>query len=309
MGKGTSMGDKTRRLEPVEEKLLHLLGEEITVSEEILFFAESTCGLDPEELESALKDPRFEEREALLALIFTPDMGVRTALEPLLPAEPAYTSTEIDVLVDNLAHQIDALHLLLADKIRFALPVESDDLGYYVAKLYLDRSISQEIIEALTQCFSPETVVACRLVIRFRGNTHSVEETDFLRHFITKSRAYEEIFAELFSLVLLLLAERGEAESIADYFLSRRRQLIRTLREIREFEQKRDHYSMEYLMMQRYRVPHESEEHTLGQLQMLTIVTDAILGLPPDPSLQADFRNLGTYGRGTDLSDIIRVLS
>lgn len=303
------MGDKTGRLELAEEKLLHLLGEEITVSEEILFFAESTCGLYPEELESALKDPRFEEREALLALILTPDMAVRKAVETLLPTEPACTSTEIDVLVDNLAHQIDALHLRLADRHRFALPVESDDLGYYVAKLYLDRSISQGLIEALNECFSPETVIACRLAIRFRGDAHSVEDTDFLRHFITKSQAYEELFVELFSLVLLLLAERGEAESIEEYFLSRRRQLIKTLREIKEFEQKRDHYSMEYLMMQRYRVPHESEEHTLGQLQILTIVTDAILGLPPDPSLQADFRNLGTYGRGTDMSDIIRVLS
>ena len=62
-------------------------------------------------------------------------------------------------------------------------------------------------------------------------------------------------------------------------------------------------------MMQRYRVPHESQEQIVEQLQLLMTVTDAILGLPPDPSYQTNVRNLGTYGRRADIAEIIRVLS
>ena len=113
---------------------------------------------------------------------------------------------------------------------------------------------------------------------------------------------------DLFTLMVTLLAQRQENEGIEEYLLGRRRQLIKKLREIREFEQKRDHYSMEYLMMQRYPIPHESEEQVLDQLRMVTVITDVILGLPPDPSFQAELRNLGTYGCRTDISDIIRML-
>lgn len=303
------MGDETGIIEHVEQELLRLLKMEIPVHEDILFFAESTCGLSPEELESALKNPRFDEREALLALILTPDMGVRRALEPLLSAEPACTRKEIALLAGKLGQQISKLHLELAGRCRFYLPAEPEDLKYYIAKLYLDRPINHGIVDALTECFPSETVIDCRLAIRFRADAPSVEEAEFLCNFITKSKAYEEIFVDLFSFVLILLADMGDDESIEEYFLSRRRRLIKILKEIKEFEHRRDHYSMEYLMMQRYRVPHQSEEHTLGQLQMLTIVTDAVLGLPPDPSFQAEFKNLGTYGCGADISDVIRALS
>jgi hypothetical protein len=56
-------------------------------------------------------------------------------------------------------------------------------------------------------------------------------------------------------------------------------------------------------------VPHESQEQIVEQLQMLMTVTDAILGLPPDPSYQINFRNLGTCGRRSNIAEIIRVLS
>ena len=293
----------------LRKAILKLLEKGILLSEDILFFAESTCGLGPAGLEAALIDPRFEERDELLALILTPDMGVRTALEPLLSPEPIYSSADIKALAREIEEKIDWVNILLPGEHHFNLPVDRHDIDYFVSKLYLDRSIDDRLVSLLNEFFSTETVIASRLMLRCRGNSLAIDKLDFLNGFIEKSQSFEQVFLELFGLVLTLLAEIDVPVSIEDYLLDRRRQLIKNLKDIRAFERKRDHYSMEYLMMQRYRVPHESQEQIVDQLQMLTTVTDAILGLPPDPSFQTDFRNLGTYGRGADIASIIRMLS
>ncbi len=293
----------------LKKAILSLLAKGLVLSEEILFFAESTCGLSPAGLDAALRDPQFEERQELLALILTPDMDMRGALEPQLSAEAIYTSADVTALALDLWREIDALHIYVPGGHRFSLPVDRSDVDYFVSKLYLDRRIDERLVALLNEIFTSETVIASRLMLRCRGDSLSNDKLDFIRSFIEKSQPYEEVFLKLFRLALKLLAEINESISIEDYFLGRRRQLITKLKEIRAFEQKRDHYSMEYLMMQRYRVPHESQEQIMDQLQMLTTITDAILGLPPDPSLHTDFRDLGTFGSAAAVADIIRALS
>ncbi len=293
----------------LEKAILKLLEEGIVLSEDILFFAESTCGLSPAELEAAVMDPRLEERHELVALIFTPEMGGRATLEPLLSTELIYGPVELKALALDLRRKIDAVPIHLPGDHRFKLPVGIDEIDYFVSKLYLDRCVDSQLVASLNEFYPTETVIASRLMLRCRGISLSTDKLDFLCGFIEKSQPYEEIFLELFGLILTLLAEINEPVSFEDYLLDRRRQLIERLREIREFERKRDHYSMEYLMMQRYRVPHESQEQIVEQLQLLMTVTDAILGLPPDPSYQTNVRNLGTYGRRADIAEIIRVLS
>ena len=293
----------------LEHELLRQIEQGIIVSPDILFYAESTCGLRPEEVESALRDPQFEERDELLALILTPDMQMRKILEPLIRIAPAWSSSEIETLVCRLRSSIEALHVQVPGVASFNLPVEQGDLEYFVSKFYFDRDIDPTLIAALDEFFPSETVISCRLVLRCRGDTYGAIEIDFLCRFIEKSRAHQDQMIDLFTLMVTLIAQMQEHQTIEDYLLGRRRQLIKRLKEIREFEQKRDHYSMEYLLMQRYPIPHESEEQVFDQLQMVTLITDSILGLPPDPSFQKELRNLGTYGRRTDISYILKMLS
>ena len=134
--------------------------------------------------------------------------------------------------------------------------------------MYLDRPIDRKLVATLNEYLSREKALSCRVILRCRNATYSVEKRDFLCSFIEKGRSHDDLFIALFTLVVSLLAEINDDASIEKYFLGRRRQLIKTLREIKEFEQKRDHYSMEYLMMQRYPVPHESDEQILNQLFM-----------------------------------------
>ena len=303
------MGDTMSPGTPLERELLRLVEQGIVLSPDVLFYAESTCGVMPAAIESALRDPEFEEREELLALILTPDMQMRAALEPLLRTSPACSPIELETLVHSFSSKIERFHLLVPGVTGFSLPIERSDIDYFVGKFYFDRALNTRLVSMLGRLFPSEKVIACRLVLRCRGDAYTENAIDFLCRFIEKSGAYEDQIVDLFTLMTALLAQMPENESIEDYLLGRRRHLIKKLRDIREFEQRRDHYSMEYLMMQRYPIPHESEEQVLEQLHMVSMITDSILGLPPDPSFQAELRNLGTYGLRTDISDIIRMLS
>ena len=293
----------------LERELLRLVEKGIVISTDVLFYAESTCGLMPADFETALRDPHFEERDELLALILTPDMQMRAALEPLLLPSPACSAVELETLVDNLNSKIEGFRLLIPGGTSFNLPIEKSDIEYFVGKFYLDRALDPILVATLDELYPAEKVITCRLILRCRGDVYTDNQNDFLCRFIVKSGAYEDQIIDLFTLMVTILAQMPEHEAIEEYLLGRRRQLIKKIREIREFEQKKEHYSMEYLMMQRYPIPHESKEQILDQLQMVTMITDLILGLPPDPSYQAELRNLGIYGRRTDISDIIRTLS
>ena len=303
------MGENTGSGASLEHELLRLVEQGIEISEDVLFYAESTCGLLPAEIESELRDVEFEQRDELLALILTPDMKMRTILEPLLLPSPSCSPAELETLVDRLSSNIGELYLLVPGGSGFKLPIERGDIDYFVGKFYFDRALDPTLVEMLDRLFPPEVVISCRLVLRCRGDVYTESEKEYLCQFIEKSGGHGDQIIDLFTLMATLLAHRPKNEAIDEYLLGRRRKLIKKLREIREFQQKRDHYSMEYLMMQRYPIPPESEEQVLDQLRLVTMITDVILGLPPDPSFQAELRNLGTYGRHTDISEIIRMLS
>lgn len=290
-------------------ELQRLCEQGIVISPEILFYAESTYGLGPADIESALRDSDFEAHEELLALVLTPDIQMRRTLEPLLEPESTLGPDDLKTLVFSLGQRITAFHLVIPETTTFDLPVEQSDLEYFVTKCYFDRGIDPILGKVLEEFLKPETTIACRLVLRCRGDVYAGRKRDFLCRFVEKSRSHEDQYVELFTLMVTLLAQIKDEDPIEECLLGRRRHLVKTLRDIREFEQKREHYSMEYLMMQRYPIPHESEEQVLAQLQMVMTITDSILELPPDPSLGAYFRDLGVHGRRAGLSEIIRKLS
>ena len=125
------MGENTGSGASLEHELLRLVEQGIEISEDVLFYAESTCGLLPAEIESALRDVEFEQRDELLALILTPDMKMRTILEPLLYPSPSCSPAELETLVDGLSSKIGELYLLVAGGPGFNLPIERGDIDYF----------------------------------------------------------------------------------------------------------------------------------------------------------------------------------
>lgn len=294
--------------EKLERGIITLLRQGIDLPDETLFFAESTYGLSPSALGEALSDMHFEEREVLLLLVLTPGYSMREALEPLL-SEVVVPIGARSQLVNAVSSQIKTMTLRPPSGEALVLDVGRDEIAYFVDKLYLERAIDSSIDKALRRIFSAETVIGARLVLRCRGDLFRHSKRDFLVHFIDRCGAWEEHFIELFSLLLNLVAEAVEDGPIEDYLLERKRSVVETIKKIRLFEEKRERYSMEFLMMQRYPVPHQSEEEMLNQLYLLTTITETILGLPPEPSLRFDHKELGQYRSAADIEQLINDLS
>ncbi len=305
---GAEMAGTKRRIEDLAEKITELLRSGIVLGQDVLFFAESTYGLLADRLADALQDHLFEERDTLLALMFFPSMQVRLALEPLLDTDGC-SESEVQRLDSLIFRDVSTTDFILPDGGSFTREIEPHEIGLFVDKLYLTRAIDAEILAALTTCFTEETVLRSRLALRCREDSLTGKKLAFICRFIEKSGSFEQDFLDLFALALSLLSEIADDEPIEPYFLKCRRTLSKTLKDIREFARKRDHYPMEYLMMQRYQVPHESEEQTLKKLQLLTTITDTILGLPADPSVHPDCKYRDPSGSGSEGKKIFRVFS
>jgi len=269
-----------RKCDDIAEQLREIMGDGLVISEDTLFFAESTYGLGVEELESALTDPDFEDGEVILELIFFPDQRIRSAVEKHL-VDSIFSSEHEKRIIKKLVRQQKSVRLMLPDaELSFNVFTSESLLGCLVEKLYICRSMDEQICAVLDQHVSPDRAQSARILLRCRGDRFSDTSQHFLCKLIEKGVDNHD-FDKLFDLSLTLLAERTRQMSAEAYFLEQKRVWTDTLNNIRKFIRKRDQYSMEYLMMQRYQVPHESEEAVLSRLALLTIITDDVLSLQP----------------------------
>jgi len=281
----------------------------LAVPEETLFFAESTYGVQPDTIATSLADKEFEGQETLLGLLFFPDFPIRLAVEPYL-IDHSFSTEDVRTLAEDLNKTISSIRFVLPDGDNgFYWPVEQGNIQLFIGKLYIDRNINATLSALLLKGFPVETALTARIIMRCRGDSLGPEKLAFLTEFVQKSGAFSDHFGELFEFCLSLIAETAEDGLLPAYFLKRKQDMIKTIRDIREFEQKHEQYSMEYLMMQRYPVPHDSEDEVWRQLKMLTIITDNIFGFKQDPSILSDYQNLGIFNPQADMEKIIRSLS
>jgi hypothetical protein len=295
------------------KNLAHVLGEVlergIAVPEDTLYFAESTYGLGHRSLVSALSDPDFEGTEALKELVFSPGEDVRTIVEPLVPLE-GMPEKDFAGLVTCLLDAVRSLDLVVDNgACLYPVDLDRDALAIFISKLYLERPLDARVTAALEASFPVASVMSSRVLMRTRNDLFGEHKRTFMCRFIARSEPYQDRFRDLLGIVLAALAEIDDTRPIESYLLQKRRGLISRLREIRHFHGKRDQYSMEYLMMQRFRIPPESEEEVLGRLFLLSTVTDLILGLPPDPTVRIESEDLGAFGADINIPLLIKRLS
>ncbi len=157
----------------------------------------------------------------------------------------------------------------------------------------------------------PPDAQSAKIVLRCRGDRFAGASRRFLCSLIEKAADRKHNFAELFHLSLTLLAELPCDISAEAYFLDRKSVLNDTLKNIREFERKKDHYGMEYLMMQRYQVPIDSEETVLHRLELLSTITDDLFKLLPASTQYVRQLDLGGFNptKNNDLDKLFNRLS
>jgi hypothetical protein len=289
------------------EALRRRLARGLSISDETLFFAESTYGISPDGLESALADENFEDREVLLGLICFPDRQSRAAVEQIVEGR-AITPEQESAIGAALIGQTGEIRFHTADRqITFGVDLPDSVLSTLVAKLYLARQLDEAICRCLEEQLDRETSIEAKIILRCRGDRIAPDAREILCRLVSGG-AGTTGFIEIFQTGLEILGGRAENMSCEQCFLEKKRELLESLKTIREFTRKQDQYGFEYLLMQRYPVPTDSEELVLERLRVVSKITDELLRLGPASGPHLLERSLGDF-TPQDLDNLFRTLS
>lgn len=308
-----SVKSQNEAAQQAAEKIVHSLNHRfsrgLVITEETLFFAESTYGINADELAEVLADESFEDRYVLLELMLFPDHETRMSVEQII-YNSALAKAQEPAIVKSLVGSIDSLLFYTRDRrISFWLSVPETVLASLVAKLYLTRTLDDSICHCLEQHLSIESCTQAKIILRCRGDQFPADSCDILCRLIQAAPPSGADFLMLFQAGLEILAGRAEGMSCEECFLKTYRHLLESLRTIREFAKKQDQYGLEYLLMQNYPVPTESEELVLDRLRVVAKITDELLRLQPAATYPLLQRDLGDFTSGQDLDHLFRILS
>ena len=250
----------------------------MVLSRDVLFFMESTFGITSfQELEALIRDNSNPDRDTLLELIFYPDLSVRLAIEPLLEGQG---------LSQAIVSEIETILAADHEQVRISYPpgkrpVLANSCGHhitsFVRRLYLDRDIDPGICDALSRHYPEPIALECRVSIRCTNINWSGLKKQLLGRFIQNASLHGE-FVDLFEMVLGLLSDAPDRGPLEYHFMRRQQQEKDLLLDIQRFEEKRDRFSMEYLMMSRYPVPTDSIENVMKRVHLMGLI-NATLGI------------------------------
>lgn len=266
----------------IREILVQFLTEGLIISTGTLFFAESTYGITETELEATLKDRDFEEQDILLNLLFFPTSKMRVELEPLLVDFPL-TADNIGGMVAAISAQVHEVRFRTENGIRFSYPLNGSVLTHFVDKFYMRRKLDPIITNALAAHYPEHVGTRVKVNMRCRDFSFSKGGSDFLAAFIARSADRTGDVEGLVALLMILISQKPAQKPIVEHLFDQREYQKKLLHDIKEFEAKSSQYGMEYLMMQNYQVPHESEENAVALLNKFNSIIDDILMLPPPP--------------------------
>ena len=150
MGECTYNMTTKQKCSKVAEKLLAIFKQGIAISNDALFFAESTYGISSsEEFSDILADNFFEDREVLLGLIFFPDISIRLIVEPTIGLSTFCLEDE-RTIITYICQKTNKVKLYFTEgtDLLYEDSVETM-IEHFIKKLYLCRSIDPKMCWAL----------------------------------------------------------------------------------------------------------------------------------------------------------------
>ena len=288
--------------------LAGMLKEGLPVTEETLFFMESTYGISPGELEGVVGDPCFEDRHIVISQLFSPTQKMREQLEPLLVAGPL-AEGDIQRMGRKIAGEIREIRLHIPAGSSFSWTVAAEAIEHFVDKCYMGRSLDPFIAPVLQAQLPEKLATRVKVYMRCRNFLFSEEARLFMLLCIDRAADRVELFERTVELLLTLASQAPAQMTIVEYLHEQREYQKKRLCDIEEFEQKNRRFGLEYLLMQNYPVPHESEENVSALLHQYDTIIDELLDLKNPKERYINRRNLGTFDSHDDLEKLFRSLS
>lgn len=250
------------------------------------------------------------EHEMIMEMILFPEDDLRLQLEPFVGFN-GISPEKIHRISKTLHDSYPAIQLLFpGEPESLNLELSFEQILLFVSRLFVDRSLDSVICNRLEKHRNQDEVMGCRLLMRKAGMAFSKEKQTLMIQLIERAQDIHPNFLKLFEMTLTILAQIPENQPLSKAFIAKRQEEKKLLDSIVEFEKKIERYNMEYLMMQRYPVPHDSYENTWERLRLLDIIITRILGIPlPMEPVGPQVRDLGRLDPNKDIDDILKLFS
>jgi hypothetical protein len=173
----------------------------------------------------------------------------------------------------------------------------------------MGRSLDPFIAPVLQAQLPEKLASRVKVYMRCRNFLFSEEARLFMLLCIDRAADRVELFERTVELLLTLASQAPAQMTIVEYLHEQREYQKKRLCDIEEFEQKNRRFGLEYLLMQNYPVPHESEENVSALLRQYDTIIDELLDLKNPKERYINRRNLGTFDSHDDLEKLFRSLS
>ena len=250
------------------------------LTEAVLDFIETSLfSVTPERLTTFLiSDDNESERDSLLDLIFSPDLAVQIALEPLLEAA-RYTPEDDAALHDQLLARPIQARIRMPDGRQLACIQVPD----FIKSQYLDRlNISWQLDSLVSLAIDKgvSAAMAGKVKVRLRNARicPTAEQQSVLCCFFERMADSETDYMACLELLLSLIGDAGRPVDFYDHLITHKRFLFRSLRQAQRFETLLRRSNMETLMLQGVRAPHAPHDELLYHMRLIDLICARLFG-------------------------------
>lgn len=250
------------------------------LSESIISFIDTALfPVQPGALAAFLTDEESEsERDSLLDLIFSPDLAVQLALEPLLESV-CWAADDRTVLHDRL--QANPIHAWI--KMPDGTPLASIPVPDYIKSRFLERlslswQLEPRIRSSIDDGLSADMALLVKVRLRNANFLPNADQQVAFCRFFQRMADDDPDYLACLDLFLSLMVKDVNAEDVYDHLADHKRFLFRSLQQAKRFEALLRRSNMETLMLQGVRALHVPQDELTLQMRLIDLICTRMFG-------------------------------
>lgn len=250
------------------------------LSDSVVDFIETALfPVQPEALAAFLADDESEsERDSLLDLIFSPDLAVQMALEPLLESA-AWSSNDTATLHEQLlARPVRAWIRMPGGSQLTCVLVPAYIKSQFLERLNISWQLDPRIRDTIDECVAPEMAIQVKVRLRNVNLRPSADQQTVLCRFFERMADDDPDYLACLDLFLSLVGREVKTEDVYDHLVSHKRFLFRSLQKAQRFEALLRQSNMETLMLQGVRAPHAPQDELTAHMRLIDLVCVRLFG-------------------------------
>jgi hypothetical protein len=229
--------------------------------------------VQPEPLTAFLTDDDGEsERDSLLDLIFSPDVAVQIALEPLLEAVcrlPADNAALHDQLLVRPVHT----WIKMPDGSKLACIAVPDDIkSLYLERLNVTWQLDPYLRAAIEDGAGHDMALKVKVRLRNANLRPTADQRTILCRFFERMADDDPDYLDCLDLFLSLVGRDVNVDDTYDHLVAHKRFLVRSLRQAQRFTDLLRQSNMETLMLQGVRAPHVSPDQLRYHMRLIDLI-------------------------------------